>query len=731
MRRTVELTMVARLASARGGASLRVGLAFALGAATALAASTVARPVVAAESGDSSTQEATKQALRAVTAKKYDDALAALAAAHKQCRRTSCTASVEAEMFLAQGLAFAMKGDDENARVRFEWALVRQRDIEPASGFMTKKVKAAYNAAKTKVEAGRGAQPPMQVGALTSDQKEAIASANKQRDGKDWESCMGTMIGSLSIAGDYAAGKLALARCEDVGGLLIEAQRDANAALEMAKADENDSLIKEAEGYLTDVDNEIPRINLKIPSGVANPEVKIDNSIVAPENVGKPILHNPGKAVVEVRGRRGGQPFFFSKEITFERRETIDVETSSEKTPYQMCLEAARNVAERQKCEKQFLVKEGVSVKAGLEVASYNDDDNTAAMSPSLYFSAVDPTKGWNLGGQAMVDVVTTASADIVATASRRFDELRGGGSLGAGYKLSPVSVGVNGAFSVESDYIGRTVGASISADVFEKMASPYVSYGFGFDIIGRADTVFDIFQRDVQRHTVNAGSSIVFSEHTVGVVGATVEVDLGDTSKPYRHVPMFRSLVAPEIPAGAAADLVALARLPIEPFEKLPDARYRYAGLIGAMHRLETATLRGTERIYKDSWGQLASTTDLRFLWDFYGGAEKDGDATYPQLRLTPHARFHVQSAVDFWQRAYVATQGIGGFILPEFRTGDRELGPLWAATGGVGLRAGLTDVLSLGVQVEATHTRFLDHLYIFQRWGLFSATTMELEWD
>ncbi len=573
MRRTPELIMLPSVVAlgkpvAVGGRSLmRAGVTVAL-----VAASLAAGPSASAESADAPAQAATKKALEAVAAKKYDDAHELLTEAHKRCRRASCSASVEAEMFLAHGIAYAMKGDDANARIRFEWALARQGDIEPSSGFQTKKVKAAFSAAKSKVSDGKGVQPPLPVGALTSDQKEAVASAKQQIASKDWESCMGTMIGSLSVAGDYAAGKLMLARCQDAGGLLLEAQRDAQAALELAKADENDELIKDVESYLGEIDNEIPRINLKVPAGVANVEVKIDNTVVPPEAVKEPIPHNPGKAVVEVRGKRGGQPFFFSKEITFERRESIDVEASSEKTPYQMCLEAARNVAERQKCEKQFLVKEGLTVKAGLEVSSYNDSDDTGVVSPSLYFAAIDPTKGWNAGGQALVDVVTTASADIVATASRRFDEVRAGASLGGGYKVSPVTVGVTGNFSIEGDYVGRTVGASVTADVFEKMASPYVTYGFGFDIIGRADTEFSIFRRDVQRHTINAGTSLVFGASTVGVIGGTLEIDVGDYSKPYRHVPMFRSSVAPEIPAGAASDLVALARLPIDPFEQLPD---------------------------------------------------------------------------------------------------------------------------------------------------------------
>jgi len=271
----------------------------------------------------------------------------------------------------------------------------------------------------------------------------------------------------------------------------------------------------------------------------------------------------------------------------------------------------------------------------------------------------------------------------------------------------------------------------NLSADVFDKMVSPYLTYDFGFDILGRAQTAFDVFSRDLYRHTINFGASVIFNPSTVGILGGTVELNFGDASKPYRHVPMFDATVAPEIPVAASAALVAAGRLPMMPFEQLPTSRQRYAALLGVLRRFETSTFRATERLYMDDWGQLASTTDLRFLWDFYEKKGANGTPGYPQLRLTPHARFNIQGPVSFWQRAYVASQSVDGYQLPQFRTGDRELGPLWAVTGGIGLRTAFNRVASLGVQVEGVYTRFLDHLYLFDRWGLFSSSTLELEFD
>jgi hypothetical protein len=692
---------------------------------------------------DGKAKSAVDDALAQITAKKYDNALSGLDKAHQMCRRSKCSPAIEADMFLAMGIAYGLKDEADKGRTRFEWALARKPDAEPDGRFMTRKLKTMFTDAQAKVKDKKGAQPPGQVGAMSATQKECVDTAKQVLASGDWEICLGTMVQCLG-SGDFAAGKLMSARCQDKGNLLLEAKRDAQAAVDLAKSDGDTALAKEASDYLQEVDLALPKILLLYhPEGAPKKKlceqsavkelvVNVDGQPVDSDKLCDPIPHNPGRAIVQVKGKRSGQPYEVQRTIQFERAEQIEQNMFEEKTPIQICYEKARNFAERQKCDEKYGEKpKGLNVKAGLEVSSYNDTDHVDVVSPSLFFAAVQPTQGWNVGGQVLVDVVTTASADIIATASRRFDQVRFGATLGGGYKIGPATVGITGSTSIENDYIARSVGANVSADVASKMATPYLAYDYGFDILGRADTKFAVFRRDLQRHTINFGSSIVFNPSTIGVFGGTVQIELGDSSKPYRHVAMFNPEDAAAIPKGASADLVAMARLPLMPFEQLPDSRFRYAALLGAMHRFETSTLRGTERLYIDNWGLMASTTDVRFLWDVYEAKGEGGKTGYPQLRLTPHVRFHIQGPVKFWQRTYVARQDVGGYELPAFRTGDRELGPLWALTGGAGVRAAPTKVLALGVQVEGIYTRFLDHLYIFDRWGLFTASTLELEFD
>jgi hypothetical protein len=359
----------------------------------------------------------------------------------------------------------------------------------------------------------------------------------------------------------------------------------------------------------------------------------------------------------------------------------------------------------------------GLTIRGGLEIASYNDTSEVDVFSPTLFLSAENPTAGWRVGGSYTVDVVSNASPDIVATATRRFDEVRNAGSLAAEVKLGPARVGLDGGVSIEPDYFARNVGASISADLVNKQVTPTLAYHLSFDTLGRGHTPYDVFSRSILTHSIDAGVSIVKSPTTLLVFGASAELESGDTSKPYRHIPLFSESVAPQIPRGATPALVGSVRLAPAPFEQLPDSRQRFALLGRVAHRFEASTLRADERIYIDSWGLKASTTDLRYLLDLS-----------KNVRVGPHARFNIQGPVDFWQRAYVAKQTSDGWELPKYRAGDRELGPLFGVTLGAGAHLALSEIFAINVQVDGVYTQFLDHIYVYDRWGLFTATTLEI---
>jgi hypothetical protein len=185
----------------------------------------------------------------------------------------------------------------------------------------------------------------------------------------------------------------------------------------------------------------------------------------------------------------------------------------------------------------------------------------------------------------------------------------------------------------------------------------------------------------------------------------------------------MFAPNIAPTVPNGASVDEVNAKRLPERPLEQLPLTRRRYALTGRFAHRFDRSTLRVEERLYDDSWNLVASSTDARWIFDLGN-----------RFAVWPHARFHIQSAVSFWERAYVSNYAVG-FSLPEYRTGDRELGPLRTVGGGLGGRWYLgrdaaPQTWQLGVSGDVMYTSFLDDLYVSDRVATFGAITLEAQW-
>jgi hypothetical protein len=212
--------------------------------------------------------------------------------------------------------------------------------------------------------------------------------------------------------------------------------------------------------------------------------------------------------------------------------------------------------------------------------------------------------------------------------------------------------------------------------------------------------------------------SRVVNPSLVIGVYADTV-IERGDQSKPYRYIPVFTPEVAASIPRGASPSFVADTRMQARPIEQLPLERERL-GLTGRLAwRGISTTLRFEERLYADSWGQRASTTDARYFID-----------VGRRFTIWPHGRFNIQNGVDFWRRAYSATSVNA---LPALRTGDRELGPLFTLGGGGGARIalgqdGALEDLVLTTTLDGFWTSFADAIYVKERFSMLVTTALEV---
>lgn len=653
---------------------------------------------------------------------KYDKALSRLDAALKTCKGKACEPNVRAQIHVAIGIVQGVgKKKLADAKKSFESALKEDPTVTLDKQWSTKDLDKAWSDARTAQKLdGKPTRPP-----ATKPQMAAVNAAQAALAQKDWSGCMQTLIAEMATSSEFAAGKLMLAKCEDAGGLLLEATADAQTAQTFAQEEGNAAVEADAKALLEKLQIDTPTITLVIPSAWSEVEVKIDGVVVPADKVKQPIQHNPGKATIEAKGKRGKFPANYKTTEAFDRGEQISVNVDSggsggNNSAVFQCMQAARTPSDMQRCIDTGGKGRGFTLKAGLETMFYTDSFQTTVVSPAAYISGENPTAGWSLGGSFLVDVVSTASPDIVATASRRWNERRYAGTLSGDYKVGLTKIGLNGAVSVEPDYLARSVGAAVSTDLKSKMVTPTLAYNFSFDELSRSGTPTDVFARDIYRHNIDAGVSLVIDPTMIVVVGGSAELGFGDTSKPYRHVPMFATNVAKLVPRGATRDVVSSYRLGFAPLEQLPTERHRFALMGRVAKRFEKVTIRGDERLYTDTWGQMATTTDGRFFLDIND-----------DLRINTHLRFNAQTAVDFWKRAYVAESTAAGWNIPALRTSDRELGPLFGLTLGGGVRYALARVLSAQLQVEGLYNTYLDHIYVWNRFGLFSAVTLELEVD
>jgi hypothetical protein len=362
--------------------------------------------------------------------------------------------------------------------------------------------------------------------------------------------------------------------------------------------------------------------------------------------------------------------------------------------------------------------------KARTEVSGYTDTDHVSVFTPAIDASVDNPTSGWSAAGSYLIDIVSAASVDIVSTASEHWVETRHAATLSGGYKPGTVGGRVNGSVSREPDYLSLNAGASLAFELADKTANPTFSYSYGHDVAGRKTTPFSVFSQPLNRHTLNAALELILDPLTLVSFSVDGIFESGDQSKPYRFLPMFAPEVAPNVPAGASVDLVNRVRLPGRMAEHTPDTRNRFAISGRVAQRLSGSTLVLSERVYLDDWGLKASTTDLRFVVD-----------VSRRVFLWTHLRGHIQSAVSFWHRAYIAALTPGAdMYVPRLRTGDRELSPLSAATFGLGLRwnfgsASRPTAWSLVTQADMMTTRFSDALFIQNRQGYLGVVQVEAE--
>jgi hypothetical protein len=360
-----------------------------------------------------------------------------------------------------------------------------------------------------------------------------------------------------------------------------------------------------------------------------------------------------------------------------------------------------------------------------VELGVYSDDDHVSVVTPSVELGLRDQTAGYDVAARYSADVVSAASVDIVATASRRFHELRHVVSARGSVERDALRAAANASVSSEPDALSLSGGVHGELALRDDQLRLLLGYAIGHDSAGRTGTPLSVFAHELTRHVASAGASLVLSESSLAWLGLELGVEHGDASKPYRYVSVFSAQAAPMLPRGASPEQVDAVRLAARVDEALPRSRVRAALIARYSRRSHGLSLRGEQRLYIDSWGMLASTTDVRAALDL----SRD-------IELGASVRFHAQGGVNFWQRAIVAEVDGSRLTLPKYRTGDRELGPLITLTFGADVRWALAPEYAAVAQafsfrVALQRTRFADALYLSERLGLIAVFSAEGSFD
>lgn len=656
----------------------------------------------------------------------FGDAKKKLKALLDRCKRVQCSAAPMAQIHVASGMVAAQIGQAEEAKTAFNEAFAADPNAAlPASA--SAQAKTLFEDAHKAWLAANPQMDDAQKAGWANKQAFDLAKAAIQAEAAgNLAECIEKDKASLTLEEQYRA-RLHLAGCEAKSNKIIDALRDLSKGLDGARKKNDLQAAKAAEAKVAELIPKLAHVTFEAPSGVTDLKVTFDERPIPPEKLNQSFTIDPGAHVAKAEGLLRGVRVSFEQKYETKDGETFVVKITLKPTALTQgqleCMVAAKNQDEVAAClpsDKKSLVIHG-----DLQMSGYTDSYAVNVLSPKVNASIMSPTGGWNVGAGYVLDVLTAASPDVVATASPKFYETRHVINLTGGYKPGWIGGQIFGNYSTESDYISRTIGGSVTADLLDKQVSPNLRYSHSQDTIGRNGTDYDVFSNTFATEDIGAGVSLVLNPTSVLVLGANVQLEHGDQSKPYRYVPMFAP--GQSVSIGANYKKVNDARLPIKPLEQLPLDRQRFS--IGGRYirRLGgRATLRLEERIYRDTWQITASTTDARYLYDLS-----------ERLRVGPHVHLHAQTAATFYQRIYGATLNTDGSTsLPKFRTTDRELSPMFGVTGGGSVRYGLTDPSSkvqIGLfgSADLLFNYYLNSLYTRARIATYGTLGVEVDWE
>lgn len=324
----------------------------------------------------------------------------------------------------------------------------------------------------------------------------------------------------------------------------------------------------------------------------------------------------------------------------------------------------------------------GVEVSGGLRSSLYLDSDHTTIVTTST-----DATsrfnQQWQVGAHYLLDVVSSASVDVVTQATEAFDDVRHELGASAGYR-DELGRSLIGSYSVstENDWLSHNVALSGSVEAMQRNLSLGLSLALQDNTITRSDTFG--FEESMRAYIATGSFTLTASPRDLVHMALTVAHHDGFQASPYRYLTIRNFGYA----------------------ENVPEVRDRVA-LVGRYHRHLGGDffLRTHARIYADTYGVKALTGGTELAY------ERDG------FDLSGFVRGYSQSAAEFYQRVYADQQ--------RYMTLDKEMSTFWDVFAGLVLGWTLRNPerdseLRFEARVAGNYFQFADFARLDDRYGL-----------
>lgn len=286
---------------------------------------------------------------------------------------------------------------------------------------------------------------------------------------------------------------------------------------------------------------------------------------------------------------------------------------------------------------------------ADVRTGVYQDSDHTT-ISTTTAAARVLIKDRVQITGRYLVDVVTSASVDVVTAATAGFRDIRHEATAGVGYRDGTNTIDIGYIYSGENDWWSHTVDLGLSRDFLQHNLTLGLGFSGVFNDVGRSGD--RNFHRSLDVFGGSASAAWTPSRRDVVSLTYTLSYLNGYQASPYRYVIFIN-------PQGLRESVP----------ENVPDQRLRHSLTVQWKRYVQrSGAVHLHARGYVDDWQVVSLTAGGEYLIE-------RGDFV-----ISPHLRGYLQRHAGFYQGQY--TQRVN------FMTFDRELSSF--IDGFLGLRAG-----------------------------------------